>query len=59
MTIRASLNLLIILALLAWAALLVYTHFIPPQSVEAYATFFVMLGIALACTLSPEAYFVA
>lgn len=58
MTIRASLNMLIILALLAWAALLVFTHFIPPQSVQAYATFFVLLGVALICTLSPLAYFV-
>ena len=58
MTIRASLNMLIILALLAWAALLVFTHFVPPQSVQAYTTFFVLLGVALTCTLSPVAYFV-
>ena len=49
---------LIILALLAWAALLVFTHFVPPQSVQAYATFFVLLGVALTCALSPVAYFV-
>ena len=58
MTIRASLNVLIILALLAWAAVLVFTHFVPPQTVQAYATFFVLLGVALTCTLSPVAYFV-
>ena len=57
MTIRASLNMLIFLALLAWAALLVFTHFVPPQTVQAYATFFVLLGVALTCTLSPVAYF--
>ncbi len=59
MTNRASLNLLMILALLAWAALLMFTHFVPPQSVQAYATFFVLLGIALTCSLSPVAYFVS
>ena len=58
MTLRASLNMLIMLALLTWAALLVFTHFMPPRSVEAYATFFVLLGVALTCTLSPVAYFV-
>jgi hypothetical protein len=59
MTSRTSLNMLIILALLAWAALLVFTHFVPPQSVQAYAAFFVLLGVALTCTLSPVAYFVS
>lgn len=59
MTNRASLNILIILALLAWVALLVFTHFEPPQTVQVYATFFVILAVALTCTLSPVAYFVS
>ncbi len=59
MTNRASLNMLMILALLAWAALLGFTHFVPPQTVQAYATFLALLGIALICTLSPVAYFVS
>src|SRR5215467_6074690 len=59
MTNRASLNMLMILALLAWAGLLVFTHFVPPQTVQAFAAFFVLLSVALTCTLSPAAYFVS
>ncbi len=59
MTNRIALNLLMVLAPLAWAALLVFTHFVPPQTVLAYATFFVLLGVALTSTLSPLAYFIS
>ena len=58
MTNRTSLNMLMLLAPLAWAALLIFTHFVPPQSVQAYITFFVLLGVALTITLSPLAYFI-
>jgi hypothetical protein len=59
MTNRIALNLLMVLAPLAWAALLVFTHFVPPQTVLAYATFFVLLGVALTSTFSPLAYFIS
>lgn len=59
MTNRTALNLLVVLAPLAWAALFVFTYFVPPQTVLAYATFFVLLGVALTSTLSPLAYFIS
>ncbi len=55
MTNRTALNVLMVLAPLAWAALLVFTHFVPPQGVQAYVTFFVLLDVALTSTLSPLA----
>jgi hypothetical protein len=58
MTNRTALKVLMVLAPLAWIALLVFTHFVPPQAVLAYAMFFVLLGVALTCTLSPLAYFI-
>lgn len=58
MTHRTSLNMLIVLALLTWAALLAFTHFVPPVTVQAFASFFVLLGVALTCTLAPVAYLV-
>ena len=59
MTNRIALNMLLLLAPLAWAALLIFTHFVPPQSVQAYVTFFVLLGVALTSTFSPLAYFIS
>ena len=59
MTNRTALNLLMVLAPLAWIALLVFTHYVPPQTVLAYATFFVLLDVALTSTLSPAAYFIS
>ena len=59
MTNRTALKMLMVLAPLAWIALLVFTRFVPPQSVLAYATFFVLLSVALTSTLSPLAYFIS
>jgi hypothetical protein len=59
MTNRTALNMLMVLAPLAWAALFVFTHFVPPQAVLAYGTFFVLLSVALTSTLSPLAYFIS
>jgi hypothetical protein len=59
MTNRIALNMLMLFAPLAWAALLLFTHFVPPQTVLAYATFFVLLGVALTSTLSPLAYYIS
>jgi hypothetical protein len=58
MTNRFAINILIILAPLAWVALLLFTHFVPPQTILAYVTFFILLSVALTSTLSPLAYFI-
>ena len=55
---RTALSLLLLLALLVWGSLLTFTHFVPPDSVLAYTTFFLLLGIALTCTFTPIAYFI-
>jgi hypothetical protein len=59
MTNRTALNMLMVLAPLAWAALLIFTYFVPPQALLAYVTFFVLLSVALTSTLSPLAYFIS
>jgi hypothetical protein len=48
-----------IAALLAWGGLLLLTRYIAPQSVPALIAFFVLLGIALLCTLAPLIYLIA
>jgi hypothetical protein len=58
MTRRSSLSLLGVTALLAWGGLVLYTHFIAPQSVFAFFIFFIILIIALTSTLTPIAYFI-
>lgn len=58
MTNRIALYLLMLLAPLAWGGLFVFTHFVPPQTLLAYTTFFVLLAVALTSTLSPLAYFI-
>jgi hypothetical protein len=58
MTNRTALYVLMLLALLAWGGLLLFTHFVPPQAVLAYVTFFVLLSVALTCTFSLLAYFI-
>jgi len=53
---RSAIYILALVALLAWCALLLFTHFVPPTSIAAYVTFFVLLAVALTSTLSPLAY---
>src|SRR5258708_28783766 len=48
-----------IAALLAWGVLLLFTRYIAPQSVPALIAFFVLLGVALLCTLAPLIYLIA
>ena len=45
-----------IIALFAWAGLLLFTRFVPPDSFSAYVLFFGILSVALICTLTPVAY---
>lgn len=56
MTNRTALYLLLLLALLAWGGLLLFTRFVPPDSTLAFVIFFLILGIALTCTIAPLAY---
>lgn len=53
---RAKLLILLLVALLGWGALLLYTRFTPPQTFIAFVGFFLILGIALGSTLTPITY---
>ncbi|HEV2582835.1 MAG TPA: hypothetical protein VGT44_18400 [Ktedonobacteraceae bacterium] len=55
---RSTLYLLVVCAPLAWAALLFFTFFVQPQSILAFAVFFLLLDLALTCMLVPLAYFI-
>lgn len=53
---RTALYMLALLAPLAWTALLLFTRFVPPQGLLAFAAFFILLDVALTCTFTPLAY---
>ena len=53
---RTALYVLAMIAPLAWAALLLYARFVPPQGVLAFVAFFILLYVALNSTLAPLAY---
>jgi hypothetical protein len=48
-----------ITALLAWGGLLLFARYIAPQSVPALIAFFILLGVALLCTLAPLIYLIS
>jgi len=50
---------MVLLALLAWGALLAFTHFEPPNSIVNFVVVFILLFVALAGTLSPLAYVIS
>ncbi len=52
----SSIYLLLPLAALGWAALLLFTRFIPPNSPLAFCVFFLIFGFALSSTLAPLTY---
>ena len=56
MTNRSSLFLPGIIALLAWAALLTFTDFVPPRTLLTFVAFFLILCVALIGTFTPIAY---
>jgi hypothetical protein len=58
MTRRASIYTLLLMAFVAWGGLLLFTRFVPPQSLLAFCAFFLLLAIALTGTFSPLAYVV-
>ena len=60
-TSRATLALYssIVIALIAWAILLLFTRFVPPSSLLNYTIFFAVLGISLTSTLMPFTYLIS
>jgi hypothetical protein len=59
LTRRGALYSMALLGLLAWGALLAFTHFEPPSGITNFAVVFILLFVALACTLSPLAYVIS
>ncbi|MDQ2904044.1 MAG: hypothetical protein ABI456_25695 [Ktedonobacteraceae bacterium] len=56
---RTAFYSLLIIAILAWVGLVLFTRFVPPHTALAFMAFFVLLSVALICTLSPLAYAVS
>lgn len=56
---RGALYSMILLALVAWGALLAFTHFEPPTGITNFVVVFILLFVALACTFSPLAYVIS
>lgn len=56
MTTRVSLSLLLLLALVAWGMLVLFTHLIAPGTALSFITFFIILLVALTSTFTPVAY---
>jgi hypothetical protein len=56
---RATLYILILLAPFLWGGLLLFTRYIPPQTVVAFIAFFILLSVAITSTFAPIAYFIS
>ena len=56
MTGRAVLYSSVVVALLAWLAVALFTRFVAPTGIMAFTLLFVLLGVALTCTLTPITY---
>src|SRR5579863_9937990 len=56
LTNRATTYMLLLLALLTWTGIVLFTHYVPPQGMMAFAAFFMLLAVALASTFAPVAY---
>jgi len=56
MTGRAILYSSVIVALLAWSSVALFTRFVEPTGIVAFTLLFVLLGVALTSTLTPIAY---
>ena len=56
MTARSSLSFLLLLALVAWGALALFTRFVAPNTSLSFIAFFIILLVALTSTLTPVAY---
>lgn len=58
LNIRTLLIITPIVALFAWAGLLIFTRYVPPASIPAFVVVFVLLELALFCTFVPLTYLV-
>lgn len=58
MTNRASLYTLLVVALLAWGGILLFTRYVPPSTIAAFLTFFLILLVALTSTLTPLVFMI-
>ncbi|GAC1626578.1 MAG: hypothetical protein NVS4B11_23280 [Ktedonobacteraceae bacterium] len=56
MTGRIVLYSSVVIAPLAWLAVVLFTRFVSPTSVTAFVLLFSLLGVALTCTFTPIAY---
>ena len=56
MTGRAVLYSSVAIAALAWVAVVLFTRFVAPTGFMAFTLLFVLLGVALTCTLTPITY---
>jgi hypothetical protein len=54
--ISLSLFILIVLALLFWGGLLLFTRYVAPTTSLAFVAFFIILTVALTCSFAPIAY---
>ena len=58
MTNRLSLYTLILITLIAWLGLLLFTHAVPPHALLAFIIFFCVLSLAQTSTLALIAYLI-
>ena len=56
MTGRVALYSSVTIGLIAWVAVVLFTRFVAPTSIMAFSLLFVLLGVALTCTLTPITY---
>jgi hypothetical protein len=59
LTRHTTLNTLIMLASIAWVALVLFVNLVPPGSVLVFVAFFILLYVALTSTFSPIAYLIS
>jgi hypothetical protein len=56
---RSAFLTLLLIALVAWIGLLIFTCFIPPDAFLAFSAFFLILAVAITSTIAPFAYLIA
>lgn len=55
---RSSLSTLVVIALLSWSGLLLFTALVPPYTFLAFIALFLILAVALTSTIAPIAYMI-
>jgi hypothetical protein len=56
---RSSLSTLLLIALVSWGGLLVFTRVVSPSTFPALIAFFLILTVALTSTVAPIAYMIS